>query len=111
MWDLITYIRRHAEFDAPSEITAVEGCKRLEWVSFPPMRDENPGKGGRVIWGYELSPSAGGTRLDHSMTVLEQRKGAALLKAMYTAVRLHAKQVAGGRTTLQNIRKAADQQA
>jgi hypothetical protein len=24
------------------------------WVSFPPMKADNRGKGGRVIWGYEL---------------------------------------------------------
>ena len=115
VWDLITDIRRHAEFagpksitkvidfdgpvavgsrwvahekfgpqkfDAPSEITAVEQGKRLEWVSLPPMKEDNRGKGGRVIWGYELSPAADGTRLEHYMTVLEPRKGAASLKTM-----------------------------
>src|SRR4051812_23048559 len=81
VWDLITDIRRHAEFagpkiitkvidfdvnlavvsrwiahekfgpqkfDAPSEITVVEQGRRLEWISFPPMKDDNRGKGGRV---------------------------------------------------------------
>lgn len=144
VWDLITDIRRHAEFagpksitkvidfdgavavgsrwvahekfgpqkfDAPSEITAVDQGKRLEWVSLPPMKEDNRGKGGRVTWGYELSPAADGTRLEHYMTVLEPRKGAASLKTMYKVFGLPAKQVAGGRTTLENIRKAAEQQA
>jgi uncharacterized protein YndB with AHSA1/START domain len=144
VWDLITDIRRHAEFagpksitkvidfdgpvavgsrwvahekfgpqkfDAPSEITVVDQVKRLEWVSFPPMKEKNRGKGGRVTWGYELSPAAGGTRLEHYMTVLEPRKGAASLKTMYKVFGLPAKQAAGGRTTLENIRKAAEQRA
>jgi uncharacterized protein YndB with AHSA1/START domain len=97
------------KFDAPSEITAVEEGRRLEWVSFPPMKDANRGKGGRVLWGYELSPSGEGTRLEHHMTVTEPRKGVAMLKAMYKVFGLPAKQVAGGRTTLENIKRAAEQ--
>lgn len=97
------------KFDAPSDVTALDAGKRLEWVSFPPMKEENRGKGGRVLWGYELSPTDKGTKLDHYMTVFEPRKGAAMLKAMYAVLRLPAKQVAGGRTTLENIRKAAEQ--
>jgi uncharacterized protein YndB with AHSA1/START domain len=98
------------KFDAPSEITAVDAGKRLEWVSFPPMKDENRGRGGRVIWGYELTPTADGTTLEHYMQVLEPRKGAASLKAMYRVFGLPAKQAAGGRTTLANIRRVAEQQ-
>ena len=97
------------KFDAPSEITLVDQGKRLEWVPIPPMKEDNRGTGGRVIWGYELSPAADGTRLEHYMTVLEPRKGAASLKATYKVLRLPSKQVAGGRTTLENIRKAAEQ--
>lgn len=96
------------KFDAPSEITAVEPGRRLEWVSYPPMKDANRGAGGRVTWGYELTPSPRGTTLVHYMTVLEPRRGATALKLMYAAFRLPAKQVAGGRTTLENIRRAAE---
>lgn len=99
------------KFDAPSEITAVDDGERLEWISFPPMKEDNRGKGGRVVWGYQLSPTAEGTRLDHYMTVLEPRKGAATLKLMYKLLGLPAKQVAGGRTTLENIRAAAEREA
>lgn len=74
------------------------------------MNEDNRSKGGRVVWGYELSPATGGTRLEHYMTVLEPRKGAAMLKAMYKVFRLPAKQVASRRTTLENIRKAAEQE-
>lgn len=98
------------KFDAPSEITAVEEGKRLEWVSFPPMKEENRGKGGRVNWGYELSSTADGTRLEHHMAVLEPRKGAVALKGMYKVFGLPAKQVAGGLTTLKSIRAAAEPQ-
>lgn len=99
------------KFDAPSEITAVDPGRRLEWISFPPMKEDNRGKGGRVVWGYELSPAADGTRLEHYMKVLEPRKGAAALKTMYKVLGLPAKQVAGGRTTLENIRKAAEKES
>lgn len=43
------------------------------------------------------------------MTVLEARKGATMLKTMYKVFGLPAKQVAGGRTTLESIRRAAEQ--
>jgi uncharacterized protein YndB with AHSA1/START domain len=99
------------KFDAPSEITAVEPGKRLEWISFPPMKEGNRGKGGTVIWAYELTPTAQGTTLVHTMSVLEPRKGALMLKAMYKVFSLPKKQVAGGRTTLENIRKAAEARA
>ena len=99
------------KFDAPSEITAVEPEKRLEWVSFPPMKEDNRGNGGTVIWAYELSPAEKGTRLVHTMSVLEPRRGALLLKAMYKVFSLPRKQVAGGRTTLENVRMAAEQHA
>lgn len=99
------------KFDAPSEITAVEPEKRLEWVSFPPMKEDNRGNGGTVIWAYELSPAEKGTRLVHTMSVLEPRKGALMLKAMYKVFSLPRKQVAGGRTTLENVRMAAEQHA
>lgn len=99
------------KFDAPSEITAVDEGKRLEWVSFPPMKEENRGQGGIVTWGYQLSPTDGGTRLEHYMTVLEPRKGAASLRLLYKVFGLPAKQVAGGRATLDSIRRAAEQQS
>ena len=97
------------KFDAPSEITVVEPGRILEWVSFPPMKDENRGTGGKVVWGYAVQPSSTGTRLEHYMEVLEPRKGAGMLKAMYKVLGLPAKQVAGGRTTLASIKKAAEQ--
>ena len=43
------------------------------------------------------------------MTVLEPRKGASSLKTMYKVLRLPAKQLEGGRTTLENLRRAAEQ--
>jgi len=99
---------RSQKFDAPPEMSALGG---LERVSFPPMRESNRGEGGRVVWGYELSPAADGTRLEHYMTVLEPRKGAASLKAMYKVFGLPCQAARGGRTTLENIRRVAEQQA
>lgn len=97
------------KFDAPSEVTAVDHGRLLEWVSYPPVkRDEDRGKGGRVIWGYVVTPDDGGTRLEHSMSVLEPKKGAAMLKALYKVMSLPRKQREGGLTTLRNIKAAAE---
>lgn len=98
------------KFDAPSEITAVDEGERLEWVSFPPAKEDHRGKGGRVTWGYELTPAGNGTRLEHYTAVLEPRKGALKLKAMFMVMRIPPKILASVRTTLDNIRKAAEQQ-
>jgi len=99
------------KFDAPSEITAVEQGRSLEWVSYPPMKDANRGAGGTVQWGYLLEPDGAGTKLTHYMTVFEPRKGAGMLKTMYAVFGLPKKQLAGGITTLNNIKSAAEREA
>lgn len=96
------------KFDARSEIIAVEPGRALEWVSFPPMKEENRGRGGRVTWGYLVEPTHEGTRLEHYMTVLEPKKGAGVLKAMYWVLSLPRKQRQGGLTSLANIKAAAE---
>ena len=99
------------KFDAPSEVTAIDPGRSLEWVSFPPMKDANRGKGGKVEWGYVVEPTGSGTTLTHDMTVLEPRKGAGVLKMMYAVFGLPKKQRAGGLTTLTNIKTAAEREA
>jgi uncharacterized protein YndB with AHSA1/START domain len=96
------------KFDAPSQITALDPPRSFEWVSYPPMKDANRGKGGTVEWGYLLEPEGDGTNLIHFMKVLEPRKGARALKLMYAVFRLPNKQRAGGLTTLTNIKAAAE---
>ena len=73
-------------------------------------KEDHRGKGGTCTWGYELAPDGDGTRLEHYATVLEPRKGAIKLKAMFKVMGIPAKMLAGVRTTLENIRKAAEQQ-
>lgn len=99
------------KFDAPSEITAVDEGSKLEWASFPPANEEDRGNGGRVIWGYELTPAGDGTRLEHYAAVLEPRKGAVKIKAMLRVMRIPAKMLADIRTTIENIRSAAEQES
>jgi uncharacterized protein YndB with AHSA1/START domain len=96
------------KFDAPSEITSVEPGRSLEWVSFPPMKDQNRGRGGHVVWGYVVEPSGEGTRLEHYMRVLEPRKGALFLKTMYAVLSLPRKQREGGIATLANVKAVAE---
>jgi hypothetical protein len=72
------------------------------------MKDQNRGRGGQVVWGYVVEPSGDGTRLEHYMRVLEPRKGALALKAMYKVLSLPRKQRQGGITTLTNIKAAAE---
>lgn len=98
------------KFDAPSEVTALDPPRSFEWVSYPPMKDVNRGKGGRVEWGYLLEPDGQGTNLVHFMRVLEPRKGAGALKLMYAVFGLPKKQRAGGLTTLTNIKAAAERE-
>lgn len=97
------------KFEAPSEVTAIEEGALLEWVSYPPVKsEEHRGKGGIVRWGYQLTPTAAGTELRHYMTVLEGRKGMGKVKVLYKVLGMPARFTAGGRTTLENIRAAAE---
>jgi uncharacterized protein YndB with AHSA1/START domain len=96
------------KFDAPSDITVVEENRDLAWESFPPMKDENRGDGGKVLWSYHLEPHGTGTRLTHQMQVLQPAKGALPLKIMYAVLRLPKKQREGVLTTLANIKAAAE---
>lgn len=97
-------------FDAPSEVTAIDEGRLLEWTSFPPVKaEEHRGEGGIVRWGYRLTPTATGTRLEHSMTVLEARKGMTMVKVLYKVMKMPARLAAAGQTTLENIRVAAEQ--
>lgn len=97
-------------FDAPSQVTALDPPRCLEWVSYPPMKDAHRGTGGTVHWGYLLEPDGQGTNLVHFMKVLEPRKGAGPLKLMYAVLGLPNKQRTGGRTTLTNIKTAAERE-
>jgi uncharacterized protein YndB with AHSA1/START domain len=96
------------KFDAPSTITSVVDGHEIEWVSYPPMKEQNRGEGGRVLWGYTVEPERDGTRLTHRMRVLPPAKGAWQLKTMYAVLRLPRRQLAGIRTTLANITMAAE---
>ena len=72
------------------------------------MKEEDRGKGGRVLWGYRLEPHEQRTVLEHYMTVLEPKKGAGTLKAMYKVLGLPRRQRAGGRVSLENVKAAAE---
>ncbi|MEV7525828.1 SRPBCC family protein [Streptomyces sp. NPDC091371] len=99
-----------SSFDAPSEVTAVDRGHDFGWVSFPPMKEEKRGAGGRAYWDYHLEPEDGGTRLSHHMRVEEPAKGALSLKAMYKVLNLPKKQRAAILTTLGNVKEAAERQ-
>ncbi|MGH2746531.1 MAG: SRPBCC family protein [Actinomycetota bacterium] len=95
------------KFDAPSEITALEPKRAFEWVSYPPMKDENRGKGGRAYWKYVLTPENSGTRLEHTARILEPKKGAGALKAFYRLINASKRNREAIMTSLNNI-KATD---
>jgi uncharacterized protein YndB with AHSA1/START domain len=96
------------KFDAPSEVTAVDPGHELAWVSFPPMKEANRGEGGRVLWNYTVDVDGTGTKLTHHMRVLPPEKGAWMLKTMYAVLRLPTQQRRGIRTSLANIKAAAE---
>jgi uncharacterized membrane protein len=97
-------------FDARSEVTAVEEGRTLGWVSYPPMKEENRGEGGRVYWDYRLEPDEGGTRLAHHMREEEPRRGAARMKMMNTVFNLPKRVDKAMQTSLRNIKAAAEGQ-
>jgi uncharacterized protein YndB with AHSA1/START domain len=97
------------KFDAPSEATNVVAEKEFSWVSFPPVKKESDrGRGGRVLWSHRLTSQDGRTRLEHTMQVLEPRRGAGMLKLLYRVLRLPNRQRQGVRTTLDNIKREAE---
>jgi uncharacterized protein YndB with AHSA1/START domain len=98
------------KFDAPSEVTNVVANEEFSWVSYPPVKNEaDRGRGGRVLWGYRLTPEDGKTRLEHTMEVLEPKRGAGMLKLTYAVLRLPSKQRGGVLTTLANIKTQAEE--
>jgi uncharacterized protein YndB with AHSA1/START domain len=96
------------KFDAPSELTKVEPERELSWISFPPMKDRNRGRGGKVLWSYMLEPAGEETILTHTMDVIEPMKGGRALRTMYAVLRLPEKQRAGVKTTLENVKLEAE---
>jgi uncharacterized protein YndB with AHSA1/START domain len=96
------------KFDAPSEVTTLDPGHEFGWVSYPPMKEQNRGDGGKVYWSYTVSPEPDGTRLTHHMQVLPPAKGAWQLKTMYAVLRLPKKQRRGILTSLTNIKTTAE---
>lgn len=97
------------KFDAPSEVTNVVAEKEFSWVSFRPVKNESDrGRGGRVLWSHRLTSEDVRTRLEHTMQVLEPRRGAGMLKLLYRVLRLPNRQRQGVRTTLGNIKREAE---
>ena len=101
-------IAESVHIDAPSEITAVEREREFAWMSLPPMKDENRGRGGRVLWRYTLSPDGDGTRLEHAAVALEPKKGAAPLKVLYKVMNIPAMTRKAMLVTLSNVKTAAE---
>ena len=95
-------------FDAPSEVTVVEQEREFAWVSFPPMKEDSRGAGGRVLWRYTLSPEDGGTRLEHAAVALEPKKGAAPLKVLYKLMNIPGQTRKAMLVTLANVKNAAE---
>ena len=98
-------------FDAPSEVTAVDPEHEFAWVSFPPMKEESRGSGGRVLWRYTLTPEGDGTRLEHAAVALEPKKGATPLKVLYKVMNIPGQTRKAMQTTLANVKTAAETRA
>jgi uncharacterized protein YndB with AHSA1/START domain len=95
-------------FDAPSEVTAVEAEHEFAWVSYPPMKEESRGSGGRVMWRYTLSPEGEGTRLEHAAVALEPKKGAAPLKILYRLMNIPQQTRKAMLVTLTNVKTTVE---
>jgi uncharacterized protein YndB with AHSA1/START domain len=96
------------KFDARSEVTILDPGHEFGWASFPPMKEQNRGEGGRVLWSYTIVPDQTGTRLTHHMQVLPAQKGAWVQKTMNAVLRLPKQQRRGIITSLTNIKTTAE---
>jgi uncharacterized protein YndB with AHSA1/START domain len=87
-------------------------ARRLAWVSYPPLDDdETEGHQIEVHWSFELAPApGGGTDVRHGFRVPPPKLGAVELEAFLVRTDRIATVRAGMRQTLANLRRAADAQ-
>lgn len=98
VWRLVTDVGRHPEFAGPKSVT-----KAIEY--------EGPLVPGTRWVTHEKFGPRGTTHLEHTMDVLEPRRGAISLKLAYALLLLlllPASQRRGVLTTLANIKRAAE---
>lgn len=96
-------------FAAGSECVVFDPPREFSWKSYPPpLKKGNPESVSDVTWWFRLSPSGGGTMLEHSFRVVEPRTGGLMLKAFALLTRRMPTIRKGIRRTLQNVKAAAE---
>jgi uncharacterized protein YndB with AHSA1/START domain len=98
----------YGSFVARGVVTAVEPERELSWVSYPPLEEgETEAHQIEVHWSFRLSPSDGGTAVDHTFRVPRPEAGADELEAFLERTDRIASVRAGMRQTLANLEEAA----
>ncbi len=96
-------------FVARSECVAFDPPRELSWKSYPPPLEEGrPDSVPDVTWWFRLSPSEGGTRVEHSFRVVEPTAGADAIRSFYEQTDRANVIVRGMLGTLSNLKAAAE---
>lgn len=96
-------------FLARCAIEAADEPRRLGWVSFPPLdEDETEDHQIEVHWAFDLVPDGDGTLVTHTFEVPRPKAGAEELAAFLERTDRIATVRAGMVRTLENVRAAAE---
>lgn len=96
-------------FVSRNVIETVDEPRRLAWVSYPPLDDdETEDHQIEVHWAFELAPDGDGTLLTHTFTVPRPKAGADELAAFLERTDRIATVRKGMRRTLENARAASE---
>ncbi len=94
-------------FVSRNVIETVDEPRRLAWVSYPPLDDdETEDHQIEVHWAFELTPDGVATMLTHTFTVPRPKAGADELEAFLERTGRIATVRDGMRRTLENVRAA-----
>lgn len=108
-WEADERITGVGRFTAVSTCTVCDPPRELAWKPQPPpVRKGREDSRPDVTWWFRPRPDDGGTLLEHGFRVVEPKAGAAMLKAFYALSRRERTIRRGMRTTLANVKAAAE---
>ena len=108
-WEADEYIRGPGRFTAVSTCSVCEPGRELAWTpQAPPIRKGRDDSRPDISWWYRLTPTGGGTLLEHGFRVVEPRVGATMMRLFYALSRREAVIRRGMRKTLANVKKTAE---
>ncbi|HEV8565134.1 MAG TPA: SRPBCC family protein [Actinomycetota bacterium] len=106
-WEADHEVPGAGTFQSTGELIVFQPPTELVWKSFPPLLVENePESMVDVTWWFRLSPTTGGTHLEHGFRVIEPRVGADELVGFFESTNRRDSVLAGMRGTLSNLQLA-----